>query len=58
MTISIFNLCFLITTIVTLFRIISIQTNDIIIIKNDQFLALKENELVKVKLIIKLKKKA
>ena len=56
-TISIFNPYFLIITIGTLFGIISIQTNNIIILKNDQFLALKENELVKVNLIVKLKKK-
>ena len=33
------------------------QTNNIIILKNDQFSALKEDELVKVNLIIKLKEK-
>ena len=33
------------------------QTDDIIILKNDQFLALKEDELVKVNFIIKLKEK-
>ena len=53
----IFNPYFLITTIGTLFGIISIQTNNIIILKDDQFLALKENKLVKVNLIVKLKEK-
>ena len=39
---SIFNPCFLIITIGTPFKIISIQTNNIIILKDDQFLTLKE----------------
>ena len=54
---SIFNLYFFIITIGTLFRIISIQTNNIIILRNNQFLALKENKLVKINLIAKLKEK-
>jgi hypothetical protein len=33
------------------------QTNDIIILGNDQFLIFKENELVKANLIVKLKEK-
>ena len=33
------------------------QINNIIILKNNQFLALKENKLVKVNFIIKLKEK-
>jgi len=33
------------------------QTNDIIILGDDQFLALKEDELVKANLIVKLKEK-
>ena len=33
------------------------QTNDIIILKNNQFSALKEDKLVKVNLIAKLKEK-
>ena len=33
------------------------QTNDIIILENNQFSALKEDKLVKVNLIIKLKEK-
>jgi len=56
-TTSIFNPCFLITTIGTPFGIISMQTNNIIILGDDQFLALKEDELVKANLIVKLKKK-
>jgi hypothetical protein len=57
MTIFIFNPCFLITTTGTLFGIVGMQTNNIIILGDDQFLALKEDELVKVNLIIKLKEK-
>ena len=56
MTIFIFNPCFLITTIGTLFRIIGMQTNDTIILKNNQFLVLKEDKLVKTNLIVKPKK--
>jgi len=56
-TTSIFNPCFLITTIGTLFGIVGMQTNNIIILGDDQFLALKEDELVKANLIIKLKEK-
>ena len=55
--IFIFNLYFLITTTGTLFGIISIQTNNIIILGDNQFLTLKEDELVKVNLIVKLKEK-
>jgi hypothetical protein len=57
MTIFIFNPCFLITTTGILFRIVGIYTDNIIILKDNQFLALKENKLIKVNLIIKLKKK-
>ena len=57
MTTFIFNLYFFITTIGTLFGIISMQTNNIIILKDNQFSALKEDELVKANLIIKLKEK-
>ena len=53
----IFNLCFLITIIGTLFRIISMQTDNIIILGDNQFLALKEDELVKANFIVKLKEK-
>jgi hypothetical protein len=57
MTTSIFNLYFLITTTGTLFGIVGMQTDNIIILKNDQFLALKEDELIKTNLIVKLKEK-
>jgi len=56
-TTSIFNLCFLITTTGTLFKIISMQTNNIIILGDNQFSALKEDKLVKANLIAKLKEK-
>jgi len=56
-TTSIFNLYFLIITTGTLFRIIGMQTNNIIILGDDQFLALKEDKLVKANLIAKLKEK-
>src|SRR6266568_8875793 len=54
---STFNPCFLIITTGTPFRIISIQTNNIIILGDDQFLTLKEDKLVKVNLIAKPKEK-
>ena len=57
MTTFIFNPCFLIITTETLFGIIGMQTNNIIILKDNQFLALKEDKLVKVNLMAKLKKK-
>ena len=57
-TISIFNPCFLIITIGTPFGIINMQTNNIIILEDNQFLALKEDKLIKVNLLTKLKKKA
>ena len=56
-TTFIFNPYFLITTMGTLFGIISIQTNNIIILGDDQFSALKKNNLVKVNLIAKPKEK-
>ena len=55
--ISIFNPCFLIITMGTLFGIIGMQIDNIIILKNNQFSALKEDKLVKVNLIAKLKEK-
>jgi len=57
MTTFIFNLYFLIITTGTLFGIIGMQTNNIIILGDDQFSALKEDELVKANLIVKLKEK-
>src|SRR6266700_3307913 len=52
-----FNPCFLIITTGTPFRIISMQTNNIIIFGDNQFSALKENKLVKANLMAKLKEK-
>ena len=57
MTTFIFNPCFLITTTGILFKIIGIQTDNIIILRDDQFLALKEDKLVKANLIAKPKEK-
>ena len=57
MTTFIFNLYFLITITGTLFGIISIQTNNIIILRDDQFLTLKKDKLVKINLIAKPKEK-
>src|SRR6266567_6268361 len=57
MTTFTFNPCFLIITTGTPFRIVNMQTNDIIILGDDYFLALKEDKLVKVNLIAKLKEK-
>ena len=57
MTISTFNPCFLITIIGTPFRIVGMQTDNIIILGDNQFLALKEDKLVKVNLIVKPKEK-
>jgi uncharacterized protein YfkK (UPF0435 family) len=57
MTIFIFNPCFLITTTGTLFGIVGMQTDNIIILKDDQFSTLEEDELVKVYLIVKPKEK-
>jgi hypothetical protein len=57
MIIFIFNLCFLIITTGTLFRIIGIQTNNIIILGDNQFLTLKKDKLVKANLITKPKEK-
>jgi len=41
----------------TLFGIVSMQTNNIIILEDDQFSALKEDKLVKANLIAKPKEK-
>jgi len=57
MTTSTFNPYFLIITTETPFGIIGMQTNNIIILGDDQFLALKEDKLVKTNLIVKLKEK-
>src|SRR6266702_3292989 len=57
MTTFIFNFCFLIIITGTPFKIISIQTNNIIILGNNQFLVLKEDELIKVNFMAKPKEK-
>ena len=57
MTTSIFNPCFLITTTGTLFRIVGMQTDNIIILGDSQFSALKKDELIKANLITKPKEK-
>ena len=57
MTTFIFDLCFLITTTGTPFGIISMQTNNTIILGDDQFLALKEDKLVKANFTAKPKEK-
>ena len=57
MTTFIFNPCFLIITIGTLFGIVGMQINNIIILRDNQFSALEEDELVKVNLIAKPKEK-
>ena len=57
MTTSTFNPCFLIITTGTPFKIIGMQTNNIIILGDDQFLALKEDKLIKVNLMAKPKEK-
>ena len=52
-----FNPCFLITITGTPFKIISMQTDDTIILKDNQFSALEEDELVKTNLMAKPKEK-
>src|SRR6266568_8507687 len=56
-TISTFDPCFLIITTGTLFRIVSMQTYNTIILGDNQFLTLKEDKLVKVNLMAKPKEK-
>src|SRR6266581_3787401 len=57
MTTSTFNPCFLIITTGTPFRIVSMQTNNTIILGDNQFLALKEDKLIKANLMAKPKEK-
>ena len=57
MTIFTFNPCFLITTTGIPFRIVSMQTDDTIILGDEQFSAFKEDKLVKANFITKLKEK-
>ena len=54
--ISIYDLCFLIITNKDIFGIISIQTDDIIILVNKRFLAREEEELKQAKYTVKPKK--
>src|SRR6266700_7099425 len=56
-TTSTFNPCFLITTTGTPFGIVGMQTDDTIILGDDQFSALEENELIKANLMAKPKEK-
>jgi hypothetical protein len=57
MIISTYNPCFLIIIIKKNFGIIGIQTNNIIILADNQFLALEKDELIKTKFLAKPKKK-
>jgi len=57
MTTSTFDPCFLITTTGTPFGIVGMQTDDTIILGDDQFLALEEDELGKANLMAKPKEK-
>jgi hypothetical protein len=54
---SIYNLCFLITTNKDIFGIISIQTDNIIILVDKRFSAREEEELKQTKYITKPKEK-
>ena len=45
MTTSTYNPYLLITTLKEVFRVVGMQTDDTIILANEQFLALKEDEL-------------
>jgi hypothetical protein len=57
MIIFIYNLYFLITTNKNIFGIVSIQTDDIIILTNKQFSAREKEKLKQAKYITKPKKK-
>jgi hypothetical protein len=57
MAISTYDPCLLITTIENGFDIIRMQIDDIIILANEHFLTLEENELLNAKFIAKLKEK-
>jgi len=57
MTIFTFDPCFLITTTGISFGIVSMQTDNTIILGDEQFSALKEDELVKANLMAKPKEK-
>ena len=57
MAILIYDPCLLITTIEDGFSIVKIQIDDIIILADEHFLILEENELLNAKFIAKPKKK-
>jgi hypothetical protein len=57
MAILTYDPCLLITIIENGFGIVKMQINDIIILINEPFLILKENELLNAKFITKLKEK-
>jgi hypothetical protein len=57
MTILTYDPCLLITIIEDRFSIIKMQINDIIILANEYFLTLEENELLNAKFIVKSKEK-
>jgi hypothetical protein len=57
MATSTYDPCLLITIIENGFSIVGMQTDDIIILVNEPFLTLEENELLNVKFITKSKEK-
>jgi hypothetical protein len=57
MTISTYDPCLLITIIKSRFSIVEMQTDDTIILVDESFSILKENELLNAKFIIKPKEK-
>jgi hypothetical protein len=57
MIISIYDLCLLVTITENGFGIVRMQINDIIILADEPFSTLEENELLNVKFIIKPKEK-
>jgi hypothetical protein len=52
---SLYNLCLIITITKGVFRVIGIQTDNILILSNNEFIKLKEEKLTKARLIIKPK---
>jgi hypothetical protein len=57
MVISTYDPCLLVTIIKSGFGIVGMQTDDIIILADEPFLTLEENELLNVKFIVKSKEK-
>jgi hypothetical protein len=57
MAISTYNPCLLVTTTEDGFSIVGMQINDTIILADEYFLTLKENELLNAKFIAKSKEK-